>query len=142
MDPLLFGIKGDVVTEVLGTLVLLSIIIERALSPIFEWRVVIDRIKGKSLKEPIVIVVALLVVYAYHFDALAIIFSQEKNTLWGYLITAGIISGGSKGSIKLFRDFLNWKSSAQQDLEEDEQIKRELKKVKLRNPTGTDEAVS
>lgn len=40
MDPLLFGIKGDVVAEALGAVVLLSLVIERALAPIFEWRVV------------------------------------------------------------------------------------------------------
>lgn len=30
MDPLLFGVKGDVVAEVLGMIVLLSLVIERA----------------------------------------------------------------------------------------------------------------
>lgn len=124
MDPLLFGIKGDVVSEVLGLIVLLSIIIERALSPIFEWRIVINKIRGRSLKEPIAFVVSILVAYAYQFDAMAILFSQEKNTIWGYLITAGVISGGSKGSIKLFRDVLNWKSAAQVELEESKRSKQ------------------
>ena len=39
MDPLLFGINGDVVVEVLGTIILLSLFIERFLSPFFEWRI-------------------------------------------------------------------------------------------------------
>jgi len=30
----------------------------------------------------------------------------------GYLLTAAIVAGGSKGAVKLFRDLLDWKSSA------------------------------
>jgi hypothetical protein len=52
MDPLLFGIKGDVVTEALGTIVLLSVFVERTPSPLFEWRPVLNKIKDKGLKEP------------------------------------------------------------------------------------------
>lgn len=130
MDPLLFGIKGDVVAEVLGVIVLLSIIVERALSWIFEWKPVLEKIKGKSVKEPIAFIVSLLVVYYYGFDGLAIIFSQEHSTIIGYFITAGVVAGGSKGSIKLFRDFLNWKSSAQQELEEDAKHEAESKRLK------------
>lgn len=119
MDPLMFGMNGDVVAEVLGTIVLLSLLIERFLSPFFEWRLVLDKIKDRGYKEPIAFFVSLFISYSYEFDALAIIFSQEKNSMIGYLITAGIIAGGSKGSIKLFRDFLGWKSSAQKKHEED-----------------------
>lgn len=118
MDPLLFGIKGDVVAEVLGTIVLLSLFIERALSPVFEWRPVLNKIKNKGIKEPIALVVSFLVVYLYKFDAMAVIFSQEANSFVGYLITTGVVAGGSKGSIKLFRDWLDWKSTAQRDYEE------------------------
>ena len=117
MDPLLFGIKGDVVAEVLGTIVLLSLFVERALAPLFEWRVVLNKIKDKGVKEPVALGVSLLVVYIYKFDALAAIFSQESNSYVGYLITAAVVAGGSKGSVKLFRDYFGWKSSAQQDYE-------------------------
>ncbi len=117
MDPLLFGIKGDVVAEVLGTIVLLSLFIERALAPIFEWRVVLNAIQEKGIKEPVALIVSFLVVYLYQFDAMAIIFSQESTSFVGYLITAGVVGGGSKGSLKLFRDWLGWKSTAQKEYE-------------------------
>lgn len=39
MDPMLFGVDGKFVSDVLGTIVLLSLFIERALSVIFEWRI-------------------------------------------------------------------------------------------------------
>ena len=118
MDPLMFGVKGDVVAEVLGMVVLLSLFIERALSPVFEWRVILDKMQGKGGKEPIALLVSFLVVHQYQFDAMAILFSQEKNSWVGYLITAAVVAGGSKGSIKLFRDFFNWKSNAQREYEE------------------------
>ena len=38
MDPLLFGIKEDVVVNVLSMIILLASIIERARSVLFEWR--------------------------------------------------------------------------------------------------------
>lgn len=117
MDPLLFGMHSDVVIEVLGTIVLLSLLIERFLSQFFEWRVVINKIQKKGFKEPIAFVASFFVIYSYEFDAMAVIFSQEKVSIVGYLITAGIVAGGSKGSIKLFRDYLGWKSSAQKEVE-------------------------
>lgn len=117
MDPLLFGMKGEVVAEVLGTIVVLSLFIERFFAPIFEWRIVLDKIRDKGVKEPVVLIASFLVVYLYKFDAMAVIFTQEKPTLAGYLITAGVVAGGSKGSIALFRDFLGWKSTAQKQLD-------------------------
>ena len=63
-------------------------------------------------------VVAVALVAWLDFDALAIIFSREETSWVGWLITAGVVAGGSKGSIKLFRDWLGWKSSAQKQLEE------------------------
>lgn len=129
MDPLLFSINADVVVEVLATVILLSLIIERALSIVFEWRPVLDKIKEKGVKEPVAFIVALVVVMSYKFDSLAIIFSNESNSYMGYIITAGVIAGGSKGSIKLFRDWLGWKSNAQDELEESKKKPAETKPV-------------
>ena len=114
MDPLLFGIHADVVAEVIGTIIVLSLFIERGLAPLFEWRLFIQRTKDKGWKEPIALILSFLVVSFVRFDALAVIFSREANSALGYVITAGVVAGGSKGSIKLFRDFLGWKSSAQE----------------------------
>ena len=118
MDPLLFGVKGDMVLEVLGMIVLLSMFIERFLAPFFEWSLIAPKIKGKGIKEPVALIVSFIVAYIYNFDALAILFSEEKTTIFGFAITAGIIAGGSKGSIKLFKDYLGWKSGAQKEIDE------------------------
>jgi len=42
---------------------------------------------------------------------------HEKVTLFGEFLTAMIIAGGSKGAIKLFSDWMNFKSSAQTEID-------------------------
>lgn len=136
MDPLLFGMDAEVVGEVIGTIVVLSLFVERFLALFFEWRLVLTSLVKKGLKEPITFLVSLLVVYTYGFDAMAIMFKEEKSSLIGFLLTAGIIAGGSKGSIALFRDYLGWKSSAQKEVEstgaaeKDSSAKKKKKKKK------------
>ena len=91
---------------------------ERALAPVFEWRPVLDNIKGKDIKEPIAVAVSVAAVWYVGFDALAVIFSQESNSWIGYGVTGLVVAGGSKGSIKLFREYMGWKSSARKEYEE------------------------
>ena len=126
MDPLQFGVNSDVVLEVVGLIVVLSLFVERALCPLFEWRIFIDRWKAHGLKEPIAFGAALGVIAYYRFDALAVVFSREQSSMVGYLVTAGIVAGGSKGSVKLFRDLLGWKSEAQKTYETGVELKRAL----------------
>ena len=123
MDPLLLGIKEYVVVEVLAMIILLALFIERALSVVFEWRPLLEKLDNKGVKEPIALVVSFAVVVSYKFDALAILFTNESNTYFGYIVTAAVIAGGSKGAIKLFRDWMGWKSQAQKDKEDVDKAK-------------------
>ena len=113
MDPLLFGLNQDVVLEALGAIILLSLIVERGLSVVFGHRLFVNNLAERGLKEPIALLVSWGVVYHIEFDAIAIAFSQEQNSMIGYLVTAGVIAGGSKGSIALFSSWLDWRSSAE-----------------------------
>jgi hypothetical protein len=54
MDPFLFGVHADVVAEMIGTIVVLALFVERALAPLFGWRLFIARTRNKGAKEPIV----------------------------------------------------------------------------------------
>lgn len=118
MDPLLFGIDGETVAEVLGAIVLLALFVERALSLVFEWRPLVRVLDGRGFKEPIALAAAYSVVAGLDFDALAIMFKNEHNSFWGYLLTAAVVAGGSKGAVKLFRDWFDWKSTAYRQLEQ------------------------
>lgn len=112
MDPALFRIDWEVLTEVLATITVLAFFVERALSLVFEHRIFVAKLNEKGLKEPIAFIVSFIVVRYWGFDALGVIMHADKTSLWGYLITAAIIAGGSKASIKLFHDVLKTKSRA------------------------------
>ena len=112
MDPNLFYLDWARTLEVLAAVVVLSFILERALSLLFEWRHFVNKFDKKGLKEPIAYIVALIVCIYWDFDAVSMIILSESTSLLGEVVTAGIIAGGSKGAVKLFHDVLNMKSTA------------------------------
>lgn len=112
MDPSLFRIDWEVLAEVMAAIIVLSFFIERALSLVFEHRLYIKHLDKKGLKEPIAFVLSYAVVSGWQFDAMAVILKADETAWWGYLVTAAIVAGGSKASIKLFHDLLNVKSQS------------------------------
>ncbi|MCB2204125.1 hypothetical protein KQI65_05195 [bacterium] len=64
------------------------------------------------LKELLAFLVAVLICWRWDFDAVSIILLTETTTKVGVVITAAVIAGGSKASIKLFHDVFNMRSSA------------------------------
>jgi hypothetical protein len=138
MDPNLFHLDMERAGEVLIAIVLLSFFIERALAVLFESRPFIDRTeegkfvvkmeniqpgdknhdkilkqkKKKGLKESISFIVSVAVCWALHFA------SGDETTVLGYIVTGAIVAGGSKASIKLFKDWMGFRSSAETQLQE------------------------
>ena len=68
--------------------------------------------KKYPVKELIGFVVALLICWVWDFDALSIVLLSKETRLAGVVLTAGVVAGGSKASIKLFHDVLHIGSSA------------------------------
>ncbi|MCK4783173.1 MAG: hypothetical protein KAV87_05430 [Desulfobacteraceae bacterium] len=124
MDPNLFHLDWERVGEVLVAIVILAFLLERALAVLFESRFFIKRWKEKSLKELIAFVVAVLACWYWDFDAVSMIFLKEKVTILGMIVTGGIVAGGSKGSIKLFRGVMGFKSTAQSLKEAENEAQR------------------
>jgi hypothetical protein len=118
MDPNLFHLNWERTFEVLTMIVIVSILVERGLSILFESRVFISKLKDKGYKEIIAFVVSTAVCWRWDFDAISTILLKEKNTYIGFILTGAIVAGGSKGSIKLFRDLLGFKSSAYAEYKE------------------------
>ena len=155
MDPNLFHLNYERLAEVLIAIVFLSLVVERALSILFESRAFIEktedgrivtkmknidaeqnpeeyamiakRKKKKGIKESLSFVVAVAVCWIVQFDALTISFvSSDTMSEFGYIFTGAIVAGGSKGSIKLFQDWIGFMSSAEkqrQDLKNDNDSK-------------------
>lgn len=112
MDPALFRIDWEILLEALSTLVVLSFLVERALAVIFEHRAFVERVEKKGVKEIIAIAVSYAVVQGVDFDVFAIVFHLDHPSKWGLFMTAAIVAGGSKASIKLFHDVLDIKGQA------------------------------
>ncbi len=118
MDPNLFHLNWERTFEVLTTIVIVSILVERALSILVENKRFIEKCNDKGIKEIISFSVSVGVCWVWGFDAISTILLREKTTIIGFILTGAIVAGGSKGSIKLFRDVLGFKSSAQARYEE------------------------
>jgi hypothetical protein len=129
MDPNLFHLDWDRLSEVLTVIVVLAFILERALALLFEQKIFVDKFSGRGVKEPIAFVVALLVCWKWNFDALSMTLLTDKTNLIGEIITAGVIAGGSKGSLKLFRDVMGIENGYAKQVRQS-QDESEARKVK------------
>lgn len=121
MDPNLFHLDWERTFEVLAAVVVLSLLVERALAPLFEHRAFIRRFDKRGFKEPLAFLVALAVCLYWEFDAISMVILRPKVSLAGEILTAAIVAGGSKGSVKLFRDVLGFKSTAYAEYEKTRQ---------------------
>lgn len=121
MDPNLFHLDWGRTFEVLAAVVVLSLLVERALAPLFEHRAFIRRFEKRGLKEPLAFLVALAVCVYWEFDAISMVILRPKVSVVGEVLTAAVVAGGSKGSVKLFRDFLGFKSSAYAEYQKSQQ---------------------
>jgi len=99
--------------EVLAGIVVLSFLLERALSLLFESRFFIKRLSAKGLKELIAFVLCAAVCIVWHLDAISLIFAREGTNIFGEIITGAIVAGGSKASIVLFRNVMGIMSNAE-----------------------------
>jgi len=141
MDPNLFHFDWERTIEALVGIIILSFIVERACALLFEsrWWIIhfedarVGRVstgQGNNdstnsaelkllpgqrypLKEAISFILALVICYVWSFDAVSIILLSEQTSLAGIIITAFVIAGGSKASIKLFHNVFNIKSNAE-----------------------------
>ena len=99
---------------VLLKLVILSMLLERAMIILFEWRWYEKFLGGRGLKVPITYIVAWTICTTLEFDAfLTIIQPGQAATNMGMYLTAAVLAGGSAGAITLFQNVLRMTKSAQ-----------------------------
>ena len=118
MDPNLFHLDWERTFEVLTAIVVAAFLVERALSIAFENRTLLPLFAGNGVKELITFGVSYGLCYYTHLDAVSTIFVRDQTGVPGEILTAAVIAGGTKGSIKLFRDVLGFRSSAYQEYED------------------------
>ena len=139
MDPNLFYLDFGKLLEVIVAIAFLSILVERALAILFESRIFVELVESgktiiairkerkegyadvnkdkkavKGLKELISLIIAVLVCFLAKFDAISVSFaSNETITIAGVIVTGAMVSGGSKGSIALFKGFIGIMSNTE-----------------------------
>ncbi len=100
------------VGSVLLVFLVLSIVFESALTPVFNWRVFRKRFDGKGVKTPIVVILAFVVFWNYDLDIVNDILvamnylaetTPRGHTLPGQALTALLIAGGSSGIFNIYK---------------------------------------
>ena len=98
-----FGPILENVASVFALLITLSVIIERGLATVFGWKYYAKLLGGKGLKVPIAFGVSFLIANQVPVDLVSTLFNGEASTL-GQVLTAGLLSGGSKKVAETFGD--------------------------------------
>ena len=98
-----FGPILENVARVFALLITLSVIVERGLATVFGWKYYTKLLGGKGLKVPIAFGVSFLIANQVPVDLIALLFNGEASIL-GQVLTAGLLSGGSKKVAETFGD--------------------------------------
>ena len=98
-----FGLILENVASVFALLIALSVIIERGLATVFGWKYYTKLLAGKGLKVPIAFGVSFLIANQVPVDLVAMLFNGDTSVL-GQVLTAGLLSGGSKKVAETFGD--------------------------------------
>lgn len=114
VDPNAFAVPWAVMIEALALVIVLAFVLERCLALVFESRFFIqfsENQKAKPMskgnyKAPIAFVLAVVTCLLYQIDIVAALMSHSHPSVFGAVITGGLVAGGSKASIKLFRDLM------------------------------------
>ena len=100
----------------MAMLVVLSLVLERALSVFFEWGFWKEWLEKRKLRGPIALVSAYVICVFGNFDLFSTVFAKPEGWLspysFGVFATAAVIAGGSKGAIRLLQDILGFSAEA------------------------------
>jgi hypothetical protein len=100
------GMDMSKIGDILVKFLVLSVIFESALTPIFNWRIFLERFEEKGLKTPITVILALLTFWIYDLDIFREVLVSfglpDKSGFVGKVITALLIAGGSNGVLTIF----------------------------------------
>ena len=98
-----FGPVLENVASVFALLLALSVFIERGLATVFGWKLYQKLLGGKGLKVPIALGISFLIANQVPVDLVAMLFNGDTSVL-GQVLTAGLLSGGSKKIAETFGD--------------------------------------
>lgn len=101
-----FDVDINALGEVLLVFLVISVVFETAMTPIFNWRVFLTHFESKGIKTPVVIVTAFFVFWSYDLDIVEEILRamghEQKSEFGGRVLTALLVAGGSDGVFRIF----------------------------------------
>ena len=106
-----FGPVLENVASAFALLIALSVVIERGLATVFNWKYYQKLFGGKGLKVPIALIVSYLIATEVPVDLVAMLFNGDASVL-GQVLTAGLLSGVSKKVAETFGDIKKELSAA------------------------------
>ena len=96
----------DKMGNILILFLVLSLLFETAMTPIFNWTPFTQFCEGKGVKTPFVIIVAYLIFSKYNLDIVSNTvqaFTGAQSSFWGgKVLSAMLIAGGSDGIFRIF----------------------------------------
>lgn len=117
MDPVFFEINWERTLESLTLIVILAFVVERALTIVFENNFYEATLSKLHIKPLFAFIVSFVICYYWEFDVLSIILVKSSMTSFGYVITAAVIAGGSKGALQLLRNVRMLKENKEQEVQ-------------------------
>ena len=99
------------VGKVLFVFLVLSVVFESALTPIFNWRLFVKHLSNKGWKTPITVILAIVVFSNYNLDIIRDLLNaldppangEYPFTFAGKIFSAFLIAGGSAGILEIYK---------------------------------------
>jgi len=95
------------VAQVLFVFLVLSVVFEAAMTPVFNWRFFLAHFDKKGWKTPLTLILAIVVFRSYGLDIierLLVALGYSASVTWGgQILTAFLIAGGSDGIFRIYK---------------------------------------
>lgn len=106
-------VNWEHIGSVLGVFLVISVVFETALTPLFNWRFFARHFEGKGVKTPLMIVIATALLWSYDIDIfqqLVVAFrsggaeatSTVESSFFGRILTGFLVAGGSGATFSIF----------------------------------------
>lgn len=111
-------VNWDQIVNILMVLLVISVVFETALTPLFNWRIFARHCEGKGVKTPITILAAIALLWSYDIDIFRNIIdafnniseksgapnsTESSSSLFGRIMTGFLVAGGSGAIFNIFR---------------------------------------
>ena len=104
------NVNWEQIGSILALLLVISIVFETALTPIFNWRFFAKHCEGKGIKTPITIAAAVTLLWGYDIDIFKHVIDafagtgapDSSSNFMGRIMTGLLVAGGSGAIFNIF----------------------------------------